>query len=102
MLNIIEPHLVKMGYFQTDRELQQMTLIQRLLAKIYTFENIDVLKKDNQPIDKEFLIEKLLIKKRGGLCYELNGVLYLLLEALGFTVTLGAATVWSGDRKSVV
>lgn len=97
MLNLIEPELKKLGYFQLHDELEKMALIQKYFAKTYTFENLDVLLNDNLNIDENFLIEKLLIKKRGGLCYELNGTLYLVLKGLGFDVTLGAATVWSKD-----
>lgn len=94
---IINNELKKMGYYELDDELQQMTLIQQLFASHFTFENIDVLHKNNQRIDELFLIDKILVQRRGGLCYELNGTLFLVLKALGFDVILGSATVWSSD-----
>ena len=36
-------------------------------------------------------------EKRGGFCYELNGLFSWLLESLGFDVTLLSARVWGGD-----
>jgi len=95
---LIEPELKKLGYFQIDDKLEQIALIQKLFAKTYTFENLDVLLKKDQAMNEEFLIDKLLVQKRGGLCYELNGLLYLVLKAFGFDVILGVGTVWS-DQK---
>src|SRR5699024_5197885 len=59
----------------------------------------DVLLRNDQPIDQQFLTEKIFKQQRGGLCYELNGALYMLLQDLGFDVTLSAATVWSEADK---
>src|SRR5699024_12843592 len=98
MRTLIEPELKKLGYFQIDDKVEQIALIQKMFATTYTFENLDVLLKKNQPMNEEFLIDKLLIQKRGGLCYELDGVLYLVLQAIGFDAGLGAATVGSETK----
>ena len=45
-------------------------------------------------ISKNNLIEKLLIQKRGGLCYELNSLLYYFLMDCGFQVYKVAGTVY--------
>lgn len=45
-------------------------------------------------ISKDNLIEKLLIQKRGGLCYELNSLLYYFLIDCGFQVYKVAGTVY--------
>src|SRR5699024_5495016 len=70
---------------------------QQYFAEQFTFENLDVLLENEQPIDEDFLTDKLLIQKRGGLCYELNGFLYYVLKALGFEVVLASATIWTGS-----
>jgi arylamine N-acetyltransferase len=43
----------------------------------------------NQPIklDAQSLSNKLIHQRRGGYCYETNGLLALVLEQLGFNVT---------------
>ena len=46
----------------------------------------------------EALVDKLVIGRRGGFCYELNGAFGALLIELGFTVSLLAARVISADR----
>ena len=45
------------------------------------FENLDIHRKVE--IDLEGSYEKIVKRNRGGFCYELNGLFYELLEALG-------------------
>lgn len=61
------------------------------------FENLDILA--GRPISLEIaaLETKIVGVRRGGFCYELNGLFASLLEALGFRVTRLAAEVWSRD-----
>ncbi|MFF1909863.1 arylamine N-acetyltransferase [Kitasatospora sp. NPDC058218] len=44
------------------------------------------------------LFEKLVTRRRGGFCYELNGLFAELLRALGYRVELLGARVFDGDR----
>ena len=64
------------------------------------FENLDILA--GRPISLEIpaLEAKLVGARRGGFCYELNGLFAALLEALGFRVTRLAAEVWSRDDRT--
>lgn len=50
------------------------------------FENLDIHLGRTISLKPEDLINKMLIKKRGGYCFELNGLLRLALKAVGFTV----------------
>ncbi len=61
------------------------------------FENFDILA--GRPISLEVaaIEAKIVGARRGGFCYELNGLFATLLEALAFRVTLLAAEVWSRD-----
>lgn len=85
------------SYQALNHPIEQISYIQRQFADIYTFENIDVLLGKDERVTESYIRKKLLHQKRGGLCYELNGALYLVLKDLGFDVYLGAATVWSED-----
>lgn len=62
------------------------------------FENLDI--HNNKPI--ELLIEKIFDKvvnqNRGGFCYELNGLFYELLKAIGFDVKIISARVFDQDK----
>ncbi len=97
MNKFINTEIERMGYYELDNDIDRLTLVQYVFAKLFTFENIDVLTDNKTQIDEQFLIDKLLTQKRGGLCYEINGALYLVLKKLGFNVRLGSATVWSKE-----
>ncbi|HMP43441.1 MAG TPA: arylamine N-acetyltransferase [Roseiflexaceae bacterium] len=62
------------------------------------FENLDI--HLNRPIalDEAALFDKIIRQRRGGFCYELNGLFGLLLRELGFQVTLLSAGVFSRGR----
>lgn len=62
------------------------------------FENLDI--HVGRPISLEpaDLFEKIVLGKRGGYCFELNGLFALLLEDLGFAVTRLAARVLYGTE----
>ncbi|TXR61515.1 arylamine N-acetyltransferase [Bacillus sp. AR18-7] len=58
------------------------------------FENLDILAKKPLSLREEDLYQKIVHAKRGGVCYELNGIFYFLLEELGFNPYLMAGTVY--------
>jgi N-hydroxyarylamine O-acetyltransferase len=57
-------------------------------AQVFTipFENLDIHLGRSIQLDPAALIAKLVQSRRGGYCYELNGLFRLVLERLGFTV----------------
>ena len=57
------------------------------------FENVDVLLKHPIRLDPESLQRKLVADRRGGYCFESNGLLFHVLQALGFRATALAARV---------
>lgn len=64
-----------------------------LLAKILfaQIKNIPFSNRDNRdrvatPIDYDSLIDRLVVKKQGGICIDLNGILKFVLEDLGYKV----------------
>lgn len=60
------------------------------------FENLDPLLRRTPSLDPEALRRKLVDGGRGGWCYEQNGTLRLVLEALGFRVDgLAARVLWN-------
>ena len=58
------------------------------------FENLDIGLKRPIKIDEESIWEKLIVEKRGGFCYELNGLFAWLLKQIGFGVTYLNARVF--------
>jgi N-hydroxyarylamine O-acetyltransferase len=59
------------------------------------FENLNIGLKRPILLTKEALWEKIVLQKRGGFCYELNGLFGWLLEQLGFGVTYLNARVYN-------
>jgi N-hydroxyarylamine O-acetyltransferase len=57
------------------------------------FENLDIGLGREIVLDPERFVEKIVRRRRGGFCYELNGAFATLLTALGFRVTLLSARV---------
>jgi len=71
-------------------------------AATIPFENLDVLLGRPIPLDAESLQRKLIRDKRGGYCFEQNGLLLLALGALGFQVTpIGARVRWQIARDVI-
>src|SRR5579884_1232622 len=64
------------------------------------FENIDIFLGRPIQIDPTSLFTKLVEKRRGGYCYELNGLFLMALQHLGFTATPLAARVFNGETFS--
>jgi N-hydroxyarylamine O-acetyltransferase len=52
------------------------------------FENLDIHLGRPIALDEATLFDKIVVRRRGGLCYELNGLFAALLRSLGFNVTL--------------
>jgi N-hydroxyarylamine O-acetyltransferase len=63
------------------------------------FENLDI--HDGIPIrlNTGSIYDKIVNKKRGGFCYELNGLFYELLKSLGFAVTIISARVFDSKKN---
>jgi N-hydroxyarylamine O-acetyltransferase len=57
------------------------------------FENLSIHLGEPIVLEPAALVDKLVDRRRGGFCYELNGAFAALLSALGFSVTLLAARV---------
>jgi N-hydroxyarylamine O-acetyltransferase len=61
------------------------------------FENLSIHARQPIVLDDESLFDKVVARRRGGFCYELNGLFAALLRALGFQVTLLSAGVARAD-----
>lgn len=57
------------------------------------FENLSIHWGEPVVLDDEALFEKIVVRRRGGFCYELNGLFCALLRSLGFDVAMLSARV---------
>lgn len=76
---------------QTLRELQFAHLL------TVPFENLSIHWKQPIVLDDDALFEKIVTRRRGGFCYELNGLFAALLRSLGFKVDMLSAGVGVPD-----
>jgi N-hydroxyarylamine O-acetyltransferase len=62
------------------------------------FENLDIHLGRAIVLSIPAMFDKIVRRRRGGFCYELNGMFGWLLEQLGFTVSLLSARVYDGGQ----
>lgn len=67
-------------------------IVQRHVARL-AFCSVGPRLGDALPLDVASLHDRIVVRRRGGYCFEHNGLLYEMLEALGFEVTLYLARV---------
>ncbi|KAB7705322.1 arylamine N-acetyltransferase [Bacillus aerolatus] len=90
--------LKETGYMGMQTPVEQVAFVLRKFAEWFPFENVDVMRGNKADITPEFLTDKMVVKRRGGLCYEINPLLLLVLKTLGFEAELGAATVYNEGK----
>jgi N-hydroxyarylamine O-acetyltransferase len=96
--NFVKQYLQRINY--TDSlEPTVNTLHQLQLAHLYSvpFENLSIHLQQPIQLNDSSLADKIIQQNRGGFCYELNGLFSLLLQHLGFKVTLLSAQVARED-----
>ena len=83
-----QPYLDRIGYEgDVNNDVDTLNRLIRCHAEHVPFENIDVFLKQQTPsLVVADLWDKIVLRRRGGYCFELNGLFVKLLEALGFEV----------------
>lgn len=95
----IKPYLERINYqgsltpsFEVLCNLQQAHLLN------VPFENLDIHLNTKITLSTDNFYKKIVINKRGGFCYELNGLYNELLIALGFATKIISARVYSKEK----
>lgn len=90
----VESYLARIGVnTEVAPDLQSLEMLQRAHLTAVPFENLDVYYRRGVRTTAEWSVPKIVERRRGGWCFELNGAFSCLLEALGFEVRRLAATV---------
>ncbi len=76
---------------------ETLRLLHRQHLFTIPFENLDIALGNAIQLSPEQLYHKIVVRNRGGYCYELNGLFHDLLEALGFSVCMISARVRRED-----
>lgn len=88
MVNV-PAYLDRIGYTgPTAPTAETLREIHRHHMQTVPFENLDIFRARPIVIDADAFVDKIVNRRRGGFCYELNGAFAELLAALGFQVTL--------------
>lgn len=94
----VKDYLARIGYegsLAISKEVLD-ELVRCQLAAV-PFENLDVFHARREPsLETEALFGKIVTERRGGYCFELNGLFYKLLETLGFSCYCAAARIVLG------
>ena len=96
---VLAPYLARIGYTgPLEASLRTLRELHRLHLLAIPYENLDVQLGRAVAIDIGPIYDKLVLQRRGGWCFEMNGLLSWALRALGFSLTEVAAGVMREER----
>ncbi|MFC7393447.1 arylamine N-acetyltransferase family protein [Scopulibacillus cellulosilyticus] len=85
----------KIGISQNEKiTFETLDHILEKTAETIPFENLRVISNQVSDITKDYLIDKILVSNEGGLCYDLNTILYFFLAENGFNVSLFRGVIY--------
>lgn len=89
----VDAYLQRIGLTAKEPSLKYLKAIQKAHLLNIPFENLDIHYGSKIILDYKKIFQKIITRKRGGFCYELNGLLYHLLYHLGFDCHVFSAQV---------
>ncbi len=95
----IKQYLNRLNTTHSQTSLSNLSELQQLHVQNIPFENLDVIRKVPIYLNLNTIYEKIIERKRGGYCYELNGLFHSLLKALGYDAHLISATVLKPNQE---
>ncbi|MGH8792888.1 MAG: arylamine N-acetyltransferase family protein [Stackebrandtia sp.] len=95
----VEAYLERLGVEERPAvDVESLARLQQRHVRAVPFENLSIHLGEPIVLDAAALWHKILTRRRGGFCYELNGAFAALLSALGFSVTLLMARVFNNGE----
>ena len=93
----VAAYLDRIGVPTPERpDLPALRHLMRAHLSTVPFENLSIHLDETIDLDEEALVGKIVDRRRGGFCYELNGGFAWLLRQLGYRVTVLGARVYGG------
>lgn len=83
-----------------DISMKSLPLILRHTANTIPFENLRILNQTALLPTVENSVQKIVVEREGGVCYEINVLLYGILKECGFNVYLMGATVYDAEAEA--
>jgi N-hydroxyarylamine O-acetyltransferase len=94
MNNKLNAYLERINYHGDVRpDLETLTAVHRAHLFNIPYENLDIHRGGYLSVQVDAIFEKIVVNRRGGWCYEMNGLLAWALREIGFDVTLLGSTV---------
>ena len=98
----IEAYLQRINYEGgLEPNLETLTNLHRAHLLAIPYENFDIHLGRRLELGEQYFYNKLVLQKRGGWCYEMNGLFAWVLHEIGFEVQLLAGAVRSSTQKIV-
>jgi len=92
-------YLSRIGFAGTlEPTAQTLSRLQENHLLSVPFENLDIHFKKEIRLTPDVLFQKIIVDKRGGFCYELNGLFFDLLKSAGFSVQRISARVYNRPK----
>ncbi|KRG14844.1 acetyltransferase [Virgibacillus soli] len=94
----VNAYLERIGFKGAfDNSAQTLAELQHCHLHTVPYENLDILQKVPLSLEIPDLYEKIVVRQRGGYCFELNALFSWLLRQLGFSVTDYFARFWRDE-----
>jgi len=90
---ITDNYLAALGLQRAAPSMALLRNIMQLHVATFSFASIGPRLGESLPLDLPSLHDRIVVRKRGGYCFEQNGLAYEVFEELGFSVTLMMARV---------
>ena len=92
-------YLERIGFEgEAQPDLQTLIKLQEKHVKAIPYENLEIMDRKKITLDIPALYDKIVVRKRGGYCFELNGLFAWLLEEIGFTVIQHFGRWYKGEN----
>ena len=94
----VEHYLARIGHDPVQQpDIEVLASLQDAHVRTVPFENLDIHLGTPLSLDVDDLAAKVVTRRRGGFCYELNGLFCALLQAVGFRAWLVEARARNDD-----
>lgn len=98
----VQAYLDRVGFTGRARpDLETLTALHRGHLRAIPYENLDVQFGRPPSLDPQAAFDKLVTARRGGWCYEMNGLLAAVLDDIGFKVTRMEGAVGRMERGEI-
>jgi len=96
----VDAYLKRIGYRgPLEPGIETLRQLHRAHMLAVPFENLDIPLGRPIVLSPPMFYDKIVRRKRGGFCYELNGLFAWLLEQLGYVVVILSARVFDGEQS---